>query len=38
VRQTALPPEVVERATADLADLDEDELRSLFERSVPKPL
>ena len=38
VRQTALPAEAVERATADLADLGEDELRSLFERSQPKPL
>jgi hypothetical protein len=38
VRQTPLPAEAVERASADLADLDDDELRSLFERSVPKPL
>jgi hypothetical protein len=38
VRQTALPTDAVERASADLDDLDEAELRSLFERSVPKPL
>ena len=38
VRQTPLSAEAVERAAADLDDLDESALRSLFERSAPKPL
>ena len=38
VRQTPLPAEAVERASAGFDDLDEDAFRSLFERSVPKPL
>ncbi|MBT8337576.1 MAG: hypothetical protein KJO11_13295 [Gemmatimonadetes bacterium] len=38
VRQTPLSAQTVERGAGDFDDLDDDELRSLFDRSMPKPL
>ena len=38
VRQTPLPAAAVDEAASDLDALDDGALRSLLERSVPKPL